>query len=62
MNKNGENLVKCSICGDKHYPGNMNGVFRNAGCNYYCHKKECQEIFTEDAGNPPDDEEHDFYN
>jgi len=42
--------VKCCICGDKHYPTNMNGIYRKTGHDYYCHKKNCQERLIEDAG------------
>ena len=46
---------KCCVCGDKYFPGDMNGIYKNSGHFYYCHKKKCQERFIEDAGDIPED-------
>lgn len=43
-------MIECSVCGKKDWLGSMNGVYRNSGLRYYCHRKECQERFMEDAG------------
>ncbi len=50
-------LVRCSVCGDRHYPQNMPGIYKKSGLYYYCHKEECLERFYDDAGDPPMEEE-----
>jgi len=54
--KQGYRIYKsgCFICGRKYFPDEMNGIYKNSGHHYYCHKKECQKRFIEDAGDFPE--------
>lgn len=55
MKKKGQTLARCIVCGDRHYPKNMPGIYSKNSLNYYCHKKKCLERFFEDAGDPPEE-------
>lgn len=56
-NKDINRTVKCSSCGEFVSAQRVNGVYRKGGLRYYCHDKECQERFHEDAGEQPDYDE-----
>lgn len=48
-----KNKLKCDNCGE--YSSNINKVLRRSGMRNYCKKKECQQAFHDDAGDPPDE-------
>jgi hypothetical protein len=48
-------MVICSGCGKGIDPEKANGIYGRYGMKYFCHKKMCQEIFLEHAGDIPDD-------
>jgi hypothetical protein len=52
--------VECDVCGKKVFSSKANGIFRHSGMKYFCHRKKCQEIFVESAGEMPDDDA-DYY-
>lgn len=45
-------MKKCKCCDDEII-GPANSIYRK-GSVYYCQKPGCQEMFIEDAGDPPD--------
>lgn len=48
-------IGKCYCCDKPVYRGLANGVIRRSGHRYYCQSKECQQMFNDDAGDPPDE-------
>jgi len=49
--------VRCYVCDQGVDPKKANGINNNHNHRYYCKKVECQKMFNEDAGDPPDYEE-----
>ena len=46
--------MKCHCCGELCIPHKMNGIYSKCGHLKFCQEKECQEMFIEMAGDPPD--------
>ncbi len=45
---------ECYCCGEYYNPKKMDGIYRKYGSIKFCHRKKCQEMFIEMAGDPPD--------
>jgi len=50
-------IVKCFCCQENDDSTHVNGIYRRGGTLYFCQRKECQELFIEMAGDPPEEEE-----